>query len=108
MYAVISDRGRQHRVAQGDRICLDLLEVGGQPVAKGETVRFDQILLVSGDDGVKVGSPTVEGAEVVARVEGKVRGDKQVIYKYKRRKGYHLKKGHRQGYTKVRIESIKA
>ncbi len=103
MYAVIQDRGRQFRVSKGDKIFVDLLD--GKTA--GEAIRFQEVLLLGDEAGVKVGSPTVAEAEVVGRVEGLYKADKLVIYKYRRRKGYHKKKGHRQKYTQVRIEEIK-
>jgi large subunit ribosomal protein L21 len=103
MYAVIHDGGREFRVAEGDTLEVALR----QDLAPGDEVVFPRVLLVKkDDDDVVVGRPTVEGAEVKATVQGAVKGDKIVSYKFKRRQGYHRKKGHRQKYTRVRITGI--
>ncbi len=102
MYAIIATGGKQYKVAEGDIIKVEKLGVEA-----GENVVFDQVLVVSGDD-VKVGNPTVEGATVAATVIGDVKGKKVIVYKYKRKTGYHKKNGHRQAYTKVKIEKINA
>ena len=102
MYAIIATGGKQYKVAEGDVIKVEKLGVEA-----GESVVFDQVLVVSGDD-VKVGNPTVEGASVAATVVGNVKGKKVIVYKYKRKTGYHKKNGHRQAYTKVKIEKINA
>ncbi len=102
MYAVIHDGGRQHLVSEGDTLEVDLKS----GVAAGDEIVFGDVRLVRGEDGVRVGRPTVEGAEVRGTVLGTVKGEKVVAYKYKRRKGYHRKKGHRQRYTRVRITGI--
>lgn len=103
MYAVIHDGGREFRVAEGDTLEVALR----QDLSPGDEVVFPRVLLVRrGDDDVVVGRPTVDGAEVKATVQGTVKGDKVVAYKFKRRQGYHRKKGHRQKYTRVRITGI--
>ena len=102
MYAIIATGGKQYKVAEGDIINVEKLGVEA-----GESVTFDQVLVVSGDE-VKVGNPTVEGASVAATVVGNVKGKKVIVYKYKRKTGYHKKNGHRQAYTKVKIEKINA
>ena len=102
MYAIIATGGKQYKVAEGDVIKVEKLGVEA-----GESVVFDQVLVVSGDD-VKVGNPTVEGASVAATVVGDVKGKKVIVYKYKRKTGYHKKNGHRQQFTKVKIEKINA
>ena len=104
MYAVIQDGGREFKVADGDTVEIDLKK----SCSPGDEIVFDRVLLVRKDDGVVVGAPLVEGASVTATVEGEVKGVKLVAYKYKRRKGYHRKKGHRQRYTRVRITGISA
>jgi large subunit ribosomal protein L21 len=101
MYAIIEDSGTQFKVTSGDRIRID------RQLAEGEkTVTFDRVLLVAGEGSPKLGSPLVAGATVAAEVLGLVHGPKIDIQKYKRRKGYHRKIGHRQAYTEVRIKSI--
>ena len=98
MYAIIATGGKQYKVAEGDVIRVEKLGVEA-----GAEVVFDQVLVVSGDE-VKVGDPTVAGATAVG--DGKAK--KVIVYKYKRKTGYHKKNGHRQAYTKVKIEKINA
>ncbi len=102
MYAVIETGGKQYRVSEGDVIRVEKLKA--EP---GDTVTFDQVLAVS-DDELKVGSPLVEGASVSASVIRQGKGKKIIVYKYKPKKGYHKKNGHRQLYTQVKIDSINA
>jgi len=103
MYAIIEDHGRQYTVREGDVLDIDLKDATEQ-----ESITFDRVLMVRGDSDVKVGAPTVAGAKVVATVVGEIKGEKLVIRKYKRRKNYRRKQGHRQRYTRVRIDSIEA
>jgi len=103
MYAIIQEGGRQFKVTSGDRIRID------RTVGEGEkNVTFDRVLLVGGEGSPKIGSPLVSGATVIADVLGPVKGPKIDIQKYKRRKGYHKKIGHRQQYLEVRISGINA
>ncbi|MDD3361032.1 MAG: 50S ribosomal protein L21 [Hespellia sp.] len=102
MYAIIATGGKQYKVAEGDIIKVEKL--GAEA---GETFTFDQVLAVSGEQMV-VGNPTVEGATVTGSVVGNGRGKKVIVYKYKRKTGYHKKNGHRQSYTAVKIEKINA
>jgi large subunit ribosomal protein L21 len=102
MYAVIKSGGKQYKVAPGDRVKLEKIEA-----AKGASVIFEQVLMIGGDE-VKVGSPLVENAAVRGTVESQGRGNKIIVYKFKRRKGYHKKQGHRQDYTMVRIDEVQA
>ncbi len=102
MYAVIATGGKQYKVSEGDIVKVEKLDV-----QDGETYTFDKVLLVSGDD-VKVGTPTVAGATVEADVIDTVKGKKIIVYKYKRKTGYHKKNGHRQQYTAVKITKINA
>ncbi len=102
MYAIIATGGKQYKVSEGDVIRVEKLNVEA-----GSSYTFDQVLVVSGDE-VKVGNPTVEGATVEASVVGDGKGKKIVVYKYKRKTGYHKKQGHRQPYTQVKIEKINA
>jgi len=101
MYAVIRDGSRQHIVEPGDIVNLDLRDVEA-----GETVDLDDVLLVAENDDVKIGTPRVERAVVKAVVVGEVKGDKLVVFKYKRRKDSRQKTGHRQRYTQVRIDEV--
>ncbi len=101
MYAVIESGGKQYRVAEGDEIKVEKLAVEA-----GNKVEFDRVLMVSGEDGVKVGNPVVEGAQVSATVKGHGRGKKIIVYKHK--KNYHKKQGHRQDFTRLQIDEITA
>jgi large subunit ribosomal protein L21 len=101
MYAIIDEGGRQHRVTAGDTIRID------REVPEGETnVTFDRVLLVGGAGDARIGTPVVAGATVTAEVLGEARGPKIDIFKYKRRKGYRKRQGHRQTYTAVKITAI--
>lgn len=102
MYAIIATGGKQYKVSEGDIITIEKLGVEA-----GENVTFDQVLAVSGDE-MKVGNPTVSGATVEASVVKEGRAKKVIVYKYKRKTGYHKKNGHRQPYTRVKIEKINA
>ena len=100
MYAIIATGGKQYKVAEGDVIKVEKLGVEA-----GETYTFDQVLAVGGDE-LTVGCPTVAGATVSATVMNEGRGKKVIVYKYKRKTGYHKKNGHRQAYTELKIDSI--
>jgi len=103
MYAIIDDHGRQYTVRAGDLVDIDLEDAPEQ-----QSITFDRVLMVRADSGVRIGTPTVAGAKVVATVVGDIKGKKLIIRKYRRRKNYRRKQGHRQHYTRVRIESIEA
>lgn len=103
MYAVIETGGKQYRVQEGDVISVEKLGL-----IEGEGYTFDKVLMVSAEDGIKVGNPYIEGATVAASTIEEGRGKKVVIYKYKSKKGYHKKTGHRQYYTKLKINTINA
>jgi len=100
MYAVIKTGGKQYRVTEGQRLCVERLE--GNP---GDKLTFDQVLLVSGDS-VKVGSPLVAGAKVSAEIVLQDRAKKVVVFKLRRRKNYRRKQGHRQPFTELKITGI--
>ncbi len=100
-YAIIQTGGKQYRVAEGDRLDLEKLDV-----AEGDTATFDQVLMVSDGAAVKIGDPVIEGATVTAEVVEQFRSKKVTAFKFKRRKGYHKTKGHRQPLTRVTIKSI--
>ena len=102
MYAIIATGGKQYKVAEGDIINVEKLGV-----AAGEAVTFDQVLAVNNGE-LAIGCPTVEGATVSATVVKEGKGKKVIVYKYKRKTGYHKKNGHRQQFTKVKIEKINA
>ncbi len=102
VYAIIETGGKQYRVQPGDMLDIELLDLAeGQ-----EQVEFDRVLLVGEAESVRIGTPVVDGAKVTAKAVTELRGPKIVIYKQKRRKGYHLKKGHRQDLLRVQIEDI--
>ena len=102
MYAIIATGGKQYKVSEGDVIKVEKLGA-----AAGETVTFDQVLLVNNGE-VVVGNPTVANANVSATVVKEGKGKKVIVYKYKRKTGYHKKYGHRQAYTEVKIDKINA
>ena len=101
MHAIIETGGKQYKVAEGDTLFIEKL-----PVEAGEAVTFDKVLAVIDGDNVTVGTPVVEGAKVDASVVKNGKGKKVVIFKYKPKKGYRRKQGHRQPYTKVTIGKI--
>lgn len=100
MYAIIETGGKQLKVEEGQTIYVEKLDV-----ADGETVTFDKVLFVGGEN-VKVGAPFVEGATVTGKVEKHGRQKKIIVFKYKAKKNYRKKQGHRQPFTKVTIEKI--
>jgi large subunit ribosomal protein L21 len=102
MYAIIETGGKQVKVEEGQAIYIEKLNA-----QDGDTVTFDKVLFVGGSD-VKVGSPVVEGATVTAKVEKQGRAKKIIVFKFKAKKNYRKKQGHRQPYTKVVIEKINA
>ena len=101
MYAIIATGGKQYKVSEGDIVKIEKLDV-----EDGSTVTFDQVLAVS-DNGLKVGAD-VASSTVTATVMGQGKGKKVIVYKYKRKSGYHKKNGHRQAYTQVKIDKINA
>ncbi len=103
MYAIIETGGKQYKVQEGDVIFVEKLSAN-----EGDSITFDRVLAVSGANGLSVGSPLLAGAAVTAKVEKHVKGEKIIVYKYKPKKNYHRKQGHRQPYTKVTIQAIKA
>jgi large subunit ribosomal protein L21 len=103
MYAVIRTGGKQYRVSPGDTIDVEKL-----PYEVGESLEFDEILLVANGSESEIGRPTVKGAKVKATVTRQARGRKVIIYKYRASKRYRRKKGHRQHYTRLRIDEIVA
>ena len=102
MYAIIATGGKQYKVAEGDIIKVEKLGVEA-----GATVTFDQVLVVN-NGRISVGNPTVANANVSATVVEEGKNRKVIVYRYKRKSGYHKKNGHRQPYTKVKIEKINA
>lgn len=104
MYAIVEDGGKQFRVEKGDTIYIETREL-----APGATdIAFDRVLMVGNGADSKIGQPVVAGAKVTAKLDAALKGPKLDIVKFKRRKGYRLKKGHRQNYLRVTIEEISA
>lgn len=101
MYAIVEIAGQQFKVEKERKIYVQRLEV-----AEGDEVHFEKVLLVDNDGKVKVGTPAVKGARVTAKVLEHVKGDKVLVFKKKRRKGYKKLNGHRQQYTRIQIDSI--
>ena len=103
MYAIIRESGRQFKVEEGQKINIDYRDV-----ATGAELTFDNVLLVSGDDGVSIGRPTVAGASVTAEVLGPELAYKITVQKFRRRKNSRRRTGHRQMYTSVKINRIQS
>lgn len=103
MYAVIETGGKQYKVSEGDFVFVEKLDVEA-----GSTVEIDKVLAVGGDAELKIGAPYVDGAKVVAEAVKNGKAKKIIVYKYKPKKGYHKKQGHRQPYTKLEIKKIEA
>jgi len=102
MYAIFETGGKQYKVSEGSVIFVEKLDA-----AEGETVTFDKVLAVCGDEA-KFGAPTIEGAKVTAKVEKQGKAKKIYVFKMKRKKNERSKKGHRQPYTKLTVQSINA
>ncbi|AWK50759.1 50S ribosomal protein L21 [Clostridium beijerinckii] len=103
MYAVLATGGKQYRVQEGDVIYVEKLIADVD-----STVELNEVLAVGTDEGIKVGTPVVEGAKVVAKVAAQGKAKKVIVFKYKSKKDYRRKNGHRQPYTKLVIEKIEA
>ncbi len=103
MYAVIRDRGAQYRVEEGQTLDVALMDA-----APGSEVVIGEVLMIGDTDDVKIGAPLVANARVIAEVVGEARGEKIVVFKYKRKKRYRRRTGHRQDYTRLAIKAIEA
>ena len=102
MFAIVNIAGQQFKVTEGQELFVHRLEA-----AEGDKISFDEVLLVDRDGSTQVGTPVVKGASVGATVlEPLVKGDKVIVFKKKRRKGYRVKKGHRQHFSKIKVDSI--
>lgn len=101
MYAIIKTGGKQYKVSEGDLVRVEKLNA-----EIGDTVEFDEVLMVKSDDDFKVGSPLVENAKVSATVKDQAKNKKVIVFKYRPKKGSKTKKGHRQPYTLVEINNI--
>lgn len=101
MYAIVEIAGKQYKLSEGDLINVDKLN------QEGPEVNFDKVLLLVKENDVKVGTPVLNNVKVIAEiVEKEVKGEKVIVYKFKRRKNFRRKKGHRQKFTKIRIKKI--
>ena len=103
MYAIIETGGKQYRVQSGDKLEVEKLDV-----EKGGEVTFDKVLLVADGDKVSVGRPVVKGASVTAEIVDQFKDEKVIAFKFRRREGYHRKRGHRQSLTLLKIKEIVA
>lgn len=103
MYAIVDIKGKQFKVRADEKLYVPYLG----DLSEDDTVTFDRVLLVAGDD-LQIGTPTVDGASVTAKVLGHVKGDKVTVFKKKRRKRYKVKRGHRQRYTQIQVEGLSA
>ncbi len=102
MYAIVETGGKQYRVEEGDRLLIERL-----PDRKpGELIELDKVLLISDGKECKVGTPYLEGAKVIAELEEEVKGEKIIVFKYKPKKRYRRKRGHRQRYVRALIKEI--
>lgn len=101
MYAVMESGGKQYRVEKDDIVFLEKLEA-----KEGDSVSFDKVLLISNEEGIEIGKPYIENAKVEAKVLENGKAKKIIVYKYKAKKNYRKKQGHRQPFTKVQINSI--
>lgn len=101
MYAIIKTGGKQYRVSEGDELFIEKLTQ-----EQGDEVRFEEVLALGDEGSLEWGTPVIEGAVVTAEVVKQGKGKKIVVFKYKSKKGYRRKKGHRQPYTRVKITSI--
>ncbi len=102
MYAIFTDGGRQYKVVPGQRLDIDLR----RDLNAGDTLEFANVLAIGGDEGLKLGSPGIAGAKIVAKVIGAEKGEKVYIQKFRRRKNYQRRTGHRQQYTRIEIGEI--
>ena len=103
MYAIIRTGGKQYQVATGDKLRVEKLQGN-----VGDTIELSDILMVVDGEEIKIGKPVIEGAKVVAKITEQAKADKVIVFKMKRRKGYRVKRGHRQQYTALTIEEISA
>ncbi len=102
MFAIVEIAGKQYKVENDQKLYVNKLSNEA-----GDSLNFDRVLLVDNNGKAKVGAPVVKGASVSAKVLDHVKGDKVIVFKKKRRKGYRVRNGHKQDYTQIQIESIK-
>ncbi len=103
MYAIVNIAGQQLKVTENDQIFVHRL-----PEEEGKSIKFKEVLLIDDEGKIKIGDPLIKGANITAKVLSHVKGDKVLVFKKKRRKGYQKMNGHRQQFTKIQIEKIKA
>lgn len=101
MYAIVTIAGQQFKVEKDRKVFVHRLDA-----EEGSSLEFNQVLLVEDGDTIKIGAPVLEGAKVTAKVLAHVKGEKVIVFKKKRRKGYEKKNGHRQSFTQIQIEGI--
>jgi large subunit ribosomal protein L21 len=101
MYAIVDIAGKQYKVTEKEKLVVPRLDV-----EVGDKVELDKVLLISSDDGVKIGQPVLDSAKIEANVLDHNKAKKVIVFKKKRRKGYQVKRGHRQPYTQIQIEKI--
>ncbi len=101
MYAVVEINGKQYRAEQGKALTVDRIDQ-----ESGASLSFDKVLLLSGEAGVKVGNPYVDGASVKAIIDAEIKDDKVIVFKYKPKKDYRRTRGHRQRYTVLKVQEI--
>lgn len=101
MYAIVTIAGQQFKVEKDRKVFVHRLEA-----EEGSSLEFDQVLMVEDGTTIKIGTPVLEGAKVTAKVLSHLKGDKVIVFKKKRRKGYKKKNGHRQSFTQIQIEGI--
>jgi large subunit ribosomal protein L21 len=103
MYAIVEIAGQQFKVQKDQRVIVHRLDA-----SEGDKLTFDKVLLVDNDGSITVGAPAIAGASIEASVNRHIKGDKVIIFKKKRRKGYRVRNGHRQSFTEITINSLKA
>ncbi len=101
MYALVDIKGKQYKAEKGSLLRIDKLNN-----VKGDIVEFDSILMTSDNDDIKIGTPYIKGIKLKAVVEDQIKDKKVIVFKYKKRKGYRKKQGHRQKYTLIRVQEI--
>ena len=104
MYAIVEIKGKQYKVHEQETLYVPYLN----DAEADDTLTFDRVLLLANGEAIQVGTPTVDGAQVTAKVLGHVKGDKVIVFKKKRRKRYKVKRGHRQRYTQIQVEALSA
>lgn len=102
MYAIVEIKGKQYKVREQQTLYVPFVKTA-QP---DDTLTFDRVLLFANNGDVSIGTPTVKGAQITAKVLGHVKGDKVLVFKKKRRKRYKVKRGHRQQYTQIQVEAL--